>query len=150
MDVQVDVDDGVAIVPRAQLVVDRRRTFIQVRRTVELHEALSTLAALGVRKLGYRFCFYDCGSVIREFTARRGGGRDPSLLPAIKAARERLSQLLADAILEATEESMGIDHELHYDCEAAFKPGTGSWELSGRGRAYEIDPDLCDVGITFE
>ena len=150
MDVQVDVDNGVATTPRGQLGDARGRPVIQVRRTVELHEALSSLAALGVRKLGYRFRFYDDGDVTLEFTARRGSGRDKSALPAIKAARHRLGKLLEAAIREATEEFMGLDRELHYECAAVFNSGTGSWELSGSGTVYEIAPDLFDVGITLE
>jgi len=146
----VDVDNGVATAPRAQLVERRGQPVIQVRRTVELHEALSSLAALGVRKIGYRFRFYDDGDVTWEFTARRGAGRDPAVLPAIEAARHVLGQLLEDAIREAVEEFMGLGRELHYECKAAFDPGTGSWELSGSGTVYEIDPDLFDVGITLE
>ena len=146
----VDVDNGVAIAPRAQLVERRGQPVIQLRRTVELHEALSSLAALGVRKLGYRFRFYDDGAVFREFTARRGAGRDKSALPAIKAARQRLGELLEAAISEAAEEFVGFDRELLYECEAAFSPSTRSWQLSGRGTAYAVDPEFFDVGLALD
>ena len=150
MDGQEDVDNGVATTPRGQLGHARGRPVIQVRRTLELHEALSSLAALGVRKLGYRFRFYDDGDVTLEFTARRGSGRDKSALPAIKAARHWLGKLLEAAIREAAEGFVGFDRELLYECEAVFKPSTGSWQLSGRGTAYAVDPEFFDVGLALD
>lgn len=144
------VDNGTSTTLRGQLVGPRGRPMIRVARTVELHEALNVLATLGVRQLGYRFRFYDDGDVSWQFTGRRGAGRDPSVLPEIKAARHRLGELLEDAIRDATEGAMGLDRELHYECEAAFDPGTGSWELSGRGTVYEIDPDFFDVGLALD
>lgn len=146
----VDVDNGLAIAPRAQLVERRGRPVIEIHRTPELDEALSSLGALGVRKLGYRFRFYDDGDVFREFTARRGAGRDKSALPAIKAARQRLGELLEGAIRDAVEEVVGFDRELLYECEAAFRPSTGSWQLSGRGTAYVVDPEFFDVGLAID
>jgi hypothetical protein len=128
----------------------RGQPVIQLRRTVELHEALSSLAALGVRKLGYRFRFYDDGDVFREFTARRGAGRDKSALPAIKAARHRLGELLEAAIRDAAEEFVGFDRELIYECEAVFSPSTGSWQLSGHGTMYEVVPEFFGVGLALD
>lgn len=150
MDVQVDVDTAVVTAPRAQLVERRGHPVIQLRRTVELHEALSSLAALGVRKLGYRFRFYDDGAAHTRFTCRRGAGHDKSALPAIEAARQRLGELLEAAIREAAEEVVGLDKEVRFDCEVVFKPTTGSWQLSGRGTAYVVDPEFFDVGLALD
>lgn len=144
------VDSGTSSTPRAQLVETRGRLVIRVARTAELNEALASLAKLGVRQLGYRFRFYDDGDVALQFTGRRGAGRNQSVLPEIKAARHRLGELFEDAIREATEESMGLDRELHCECEAALDPRTGSWQLSGRGTVYEIDPDFSDVGLVLD
>lgn len=144
------VDSATATPPRAQLVDTGGRPMIHMAQTAELHEALNSLATLGIRKLGYRFRFFDDGSVTWQFTARHGAGRNPSVLPAIKAARHRLGQLLEEAIRDATAEFMGLDRELHYECAAAFKPSSGSWRLSGRGTIFEISPDFFDVGITLE
>ena len=146
----VDVDNGLAIAPRARLVERRGQPVIQVRRTVELHEALSSLAALGVRKLGCRFVLFDDGTAHTRFTCRRGAGRDKSALPAIEAARQRLGELLEAAIREAAEEFVGVDKEVRYDCEAIFRPSTGSWQLSGRGTAYAVDPEFFDVGLALD
>lgn len=147
---KVDVDNGVAIAPRAQLTEHRGQPVIQVRRTVELHEALSSLAALGVRKLGCRFVLFDDGTAHTRFTCRRGAGCDKSALPAIEAARQRLGELLEAAIREAAEEVVGVDKEVRYDCEVVFKPTTGSWQLSGRGTAYAVDPGFFDVGLALD
>lgn len=149
MDVQVDVDTGVETAALAQLVEHRGQPVIQVRRTVELQEALDELAALGVRWLGYRFRFLDDGDVSWLFTGRRGAGREKATWPAIKAARHRLGELLETAIREAAEEYMGFDRELHYECEAIFKSSTGSWQLSGHGTMYEVVPEFFDVALTL-
>lgn len=150
MDVQIDVNNGVATAPRAQLVERRGQPVIQVRRTVELHEALSSLAALGVRKLGCRFVLFDDGTAHTRFTCRRGAGRDKSALPAIEAARQRLGELLEAAIRDAAEEFVGFDRELIYECEAVFSPSTGSWQLSGHGTMYEVVPEFFGVGLALD
>jgi hypothetical protein len=137
MNVQT-VDSGASVAPLARLVDDRGQPKIHVRRTVELHEALSSLAALGVRRLGYRFRFDDDGYVSWQFTERRGAGRDPSVLPAINAGRHRLGELLEAAILEAAKEFVGFGRELHYDCAAVFSPRTRSWHLSGHGSFFAV------------
>jgi hypothetical protein len=144
------IDHGSAVTPLARLAGDRGRPTIQVRRTGELVEAFHALASLGVRQLSYRFRFYDDGDVTWEFTSRRGASRDRSAWPAIKAARYRLGELLEAAIREAATEFLGFDHELLYECNAVFKPSTGSWQLDGRGTVYEIDPDVSYIGLALD
>jgi hypothetical protein len=150
MDVQTMVDGSVATAPRAQLVERRGRPVIEIHRTPELDDALSSLAALGVRKLGCRFVLFDDGTGHTRLTCRRGAGRDKSALPAIEAARQRLGELLEAAIREAAEEFVGVDKEVRYDCEAIFRPSTGWWQLSGRGTAYAVDPEFFDVGLALD
>jgi hypothetical protein len=149
-DVQGGVDNGVATTPRGQLVDARGLPMIRVADTVELREALNSLAALGVRRVGYRFRFYDDGDVTWEFAARRGGGRDQRGMPAFKAARYHLGELLEAAIREATEEFMDLGRELHFECFASVDPGTSMWHLSGRGTVFEMYSGLEDVGITLK
>jgi|688.fasta_scaffold305836_2 hypothetical protein len=149
MDVQT-IDNGSAVAPLARLVDDRGQPTIHVRRTKELDEALNALAALGVRKLGFRFRFLDDGDVVRQFTGRRGAGRDLLVLPAIKAARHRLDELLEAAILEGAKEFVGFDRELLYECEASFDSDTRSWRLDGSGTIYEVDPNFFAVGLALD
>jgi hypothetical protein len=149
MNVQTS-DSGTSVTPLARFANDRGQPTIHVRRTVELHEALSSLASLGVRKLGYRFRFLGGGDVVWQFTGRGSAGRDLPVLPAIKAALHRLGELLEAAILEGAKEFVGCGRELLYECEASFDPDTGSWQLAGTGTVYQIDPEFFDVGLALD